>query len=178
MKQAIAIGAKRMMIPISRIETVKIPSIACCRRFAAGVLTSNRPIPNTSAKNMTARMSFSAAAEMTLVGMMVRKVSTPGGVSDDRWRIAPAPPADCASSRCARARSTPAPGWKKLVTASAIATATEDKASVSTSVRTPTCFSALTSPISATPTTSAEKSRGITSMKRSRRKICPTGMVT
>jgi hypothetical protein len=64
-----------------------------------------------------------------------------------------------------------------FVTDRAITTATDDSATVKKSVLRPTRFSDRISPISAMPTTSAEKSKGITSMKSRRRKICPIGPV-
>ena len=106
MKQAIAIGAKRMTIEISRIVTWNMPSIAACSALAAlGVSVSSRPMPKIKAKNITARMSLSAAAATTLLGMMARTASTPCGFSAWPLRIAPAP-----SRASVEQFAAPAPG--------------------------------------------------------------------
>ena len=78
----------------------------------------------------------------------------------------------------ASAWSTPAPGWNRLMTASASTTAMPDTTMVKTRVLRPTRFSERMSPISAMPTTSAENSKGMTSMNSRRRKIWPIGPVT
>ncbi len=113
-----------------------------------------------------------------MLGMRLRKVLIPAGFSSAVERIAPTPSRESASIDWAAAGSTPAPGLKRLVTARAMTTATAEMPTVKKSVLRPIRFSALTSPISAIPMTSAEKSKGITSMKSRRRKICPTGPVT
>ena len=51
MKQAIAIGARRMTIETSFIVTWNTPSMDSCRRFEVGVFTSSRPMPKNNAKN-------------------------------------------------------------------------------------------------------------------------------
>ena len=177
MKQAIAIGAKRMISEMSRIETWKMPSIADWSALADLVWVISRPMPNINANTITARMSLSAAAATTLLGMMASTAETPCGLSDWPDRIAPAPSRASARRRWASAGSTPAPGWIQLVKAKAMTTAMPDTITVNIKVRRPTRFNARTSPISAIPTTSAENSKGMTSMNSKRRKIWPIGPV-
>jgi hypothetical protein len=119
-----------------------------------------------------------AAAATTLLGMMLTSVSTMLACSRlvaTIW-LARSPP--MASIASAWARSTPAPGFRMLAAASAIITAIEESRTVKPSVLTPIRFSERTSPISAMPTTSAEKSKGMTSMNSSLRKMLPIGVVT
>ena len=97
MKQAMASGASRMTRLISFMVTSKMPCTTSCSLLAAGVFTSSRPMPKNRAKNITARMSFAAAAPTTLVGMRARKAATPCGRSAWPEMIAPAPSRELAS---------------------------------------------------------------------------------
>ena len=135
-------------------------------------------MPKISAKTITARMSLVDMAVTILLGMIASTAATPVGLSAWPERIAPAPSRAPASNCCAWAWSTPAPGWKILVTASARTTAMPETSTVKARVLSPTRLSAPMSPISVMPTISAETSSGMTSMKIRRRKIWPIGPVT
>ena len=78
MKQKIASGAILMTSPISFIETSNTPSIADFERAVWAFSTSSKPMPKNSAKNITARMSFSLIAWTKLIGMMAMSESMPG----------------------------------------------------------------------------------------------------
>ncbi len=87
-------------------------------------------MPKISAKTITARMSLLLIAETMLFGMTARTAATPEGLSALPEMIAPAPSRASASNCWASAGSTPAPGWKMLVTASARTTAIPETTTV------------------------------------------------
>lgn len=130
MKQAMAIGARRMTIDMRRIVTANSPSIASSSSFVSFVCTSTRPMPKKRAKTITANMSLSAIAAITLSGMIAISACMPVGVSAPRSRIALAPWPASASSARACAGSTPLPGCSRLTSARLMTTAIPDTISV------------------------------------------------
>ena len=130
MKQKIASGASWMTSPISRIETSNTPSIALLRVAVRGPWTSSRPIPKNSAKNITARMSFSLIAVMKFDGTIPITASIPVLASPDRAMIPFAASPPWASSSRAAAGSTPSPGRIRLTTVRLIATAIAETTTV------------------------------------------------
>ncbi|MND65317.1 hypothetical protein D3C80_566830 [compost metagenome] len=177
-RQAMAMGAMRMTRLISFIITSNRPSMDCCRRSVAGLLVMTRPTPKNRAKTMTGRIWFSAAAVKTFDGISSRKKSPAWTEVGALPTMDAAPARPWSSNCCARAGSTPSPGRKTLTMVMPISTATAEMTTVNNRLLAPARPRAFRSPISATPMTRAEKSKGSTSMNSRRRKICPTGPVT
>ncbi|MNU75588.1 hypothetical protein D3C71_651220 [compost metagenome] len=176
-RQAMAMGASRMTRLISFIITSNRPSMVCCRRSVAGLLVITSPMPNSRAKTMTGRISFCAAAVKTLDGTRSRKKSPARTESGALLTIEAAPLRPCSSNCWASAGSTPSPGRKTLTMTRPMMTAMAEMKTVNSRLFVPARPSVFRSPISATPTTSAENSSGSTSMNSRRRKICPAGPV-
>ena len=130
MKQAMAIGARRMTSPISRIVTASTPSIAVSNICVCGVRTSTSPMPKKREKTITANMSLPAMAATTLSGTIAMKAAIPCGASLPRLNIACAPgPASLSIARAA-AGSMPAPGCNRSTTSRLTATAMADTTNV------------------------------------------------
>ncbi len=130
MKQAMAIGARRMTSPISRIVTASRPSIALSSNCVCGVRTSISPMPKNRAKTITANMSLPAMAATILSGIIAMKAAMPCGASSPRLNIAFAPGAASFSIARAMAGSMPAPGRSRSTTSRLTATAMADTISV------------------------------------------------
>jgi hypothetical protein len=130
MKQKIAIGASWMTRPMSFIATSNTPSIASLSCSVRRVCTSSRPTPKNSAKNMTARMSFSLIAAKRLLGTMPITASTPVLASAEVLMMLAAPSPPWASSSRAATGSTPSPGRRMFTAASEMATAMLDTITV------------------------------------------------
>ena len=130
MKQNTAYGASRMTSPIRVIDTSNRPWMPRSRVSVASLRVSTRPMPSISAKNITARMVFSAAALTTLSGTMPSSMSSPCGWPPVLPTIAFARSAPCASIDCAVAGSTPPPGCNQLTSASPSTTAMPEATTV------------------------------------------------
>lgn len=179
MKQNTAYGASRMTSPISVIDTSNTASITRRKGAVFSASVSTMPMPNITAKNISARIeALLDAASMTLLGTIDSSMSMPRGVSSTLATICCVRPVFSAISESASTGSTPAPGRSQLVATSPISTATVDSATVQASVLQPIRPSERTSPISAMPATSAENSSGTISMKIRLRKIVENGVVT
>ena len=137
------------------------------------------PTPNISAKNISDRIApLLLAAASTLDGTMDRNISSPVGWFSRLATICELRCAFSASIAWAIVGSTPAPGWNRLTMTRPMTTAVPDSSTVYPRVFQPMRPSALTSPISATPTTSAENISGTISMKIRFKKMVDTGVVS
>ena len=77
MKQKMAIGASWMTRPMSFIAISNRPSNICLSGSVRGPWVKSRPTPKNSAKNITARISFSLIAVTRFDGTMPTSASIP-----------------------------------------------------------------------------------------------------
>ena len=176
MKQAMASGARRMTMPISRMVTSKMPWIASCSRLRGGRVDQQQADPEDKREEHHGEDVVGGRGGEDVARDDVEQRVDARGLLAGRARRSPPAPWRARRAWLLRARGRRRRRARsRLATASAISTAIADSRTVKTRVLMPTRFSERMSPISAMPMTSAEKSSGMTSMNSSRRKIWPIG---
>jgi len=134
-------------------------------------------MPNISAKNITAIRSPLAAACTGLRGTILSRMSMPETASRPAAIWAARSPV-WAMISWPSSGGMPRPGWNRLTMTRPMLTASVVTNRIQSRVLPPMRPSERGSPISTTPSTSAENTSGITSMNSRRRKTWPIGSAT